>query len=602
MNTKEGMLLGVCFYDTEFYGNLFLGTISWPPDIINLMLKKIFGALFLISTIFLLLVIRASAQHCPETDYDCQIAEIQKAIDSISEAHETNKKELASLRKKVANIRLQIRTTSAKLDALEKDIEKREEDQLLREELLKEKAWHYYVTLRQFDPFLSLFMSNSISSFMLQLSIRRKIIDKDKEAILQIAREISQLKKDKATLEKSRKSLESARQSLEKKAEFLAEEVAKVEVYIAKLTAKQQELLAKKFASLNLPISLGGGPLYCVDDRKIDPGFSPGFAFFTFGIPHRVGMNQYGAYGRAKAGQNHEQILRAYFDNVQFETRPNINITVEGYGTMPLETYLLGIYEMPENWPMEALKAQAIAARSYALAYTNNGSRPICTTQQCQVYKRPHKTGNWKGAVEETRGKVMVSGGQVITAWYASTAGGYTFTNSDVWGGSYKNWTKRLRDTSGEISSFSDLLTKAYDKDSPCFYAAQGWREEYKKSAWLKPEEVADIANVWRLAQKDPGTQAHLAQTDKPNPDGVETWGLDRVKQELRNRGVTPLNTVSDVYVSGWDTNLGRTTSVTVVGDTGTWVINGDEFREFFNLRAPSNIQIVGPLYNVEKR
>ena len=59
---------------------------------------------------------------------------------------------------------------------------------------------------------------------------------------------------------------------------------------------------------------------------------------------------------------------------------------------MSLEKYLLGIYEMPESWPMEALKAQVIAARSYALAYTNNGSGEICATESCQVYHQPEKT------------------------------------------------------------------------------------------------------------------------------------------------------------------------------------------------------------------
>ena len=71
-------------------------------------------------------------------------------------------------------------------------------------------------------------------------------------------------------------------------------------------------------------------------------------------------------------------------------------------------------------------------------------------------------------AVKETAGKTMVSSGQPITAWYASTAGGYTFTNADVWGGSARLWTKRLRDTNGDVGSFGDLQSKAYDKDSPC--------------------------------------------------------------------------------------------------------------------------------------
>jgi len=409
-----------------------------------------------------------------------------------------------------------------------------------------------------------------------------------------------QLKNDKENLEKNQVSLASAKKELDGRVGFLGKEVAKVESYIASLSAKQEQFLAQKLGSLNLPTSLGAGPLYCTDDRNLNPGFSPAFAFYTYGIPHRVGMNQYGAYGRANAGQTHEQILQAYFANFNFETKPDINITVEGYSSMSLETYLLGIYEMPESWPLEALKAQAIAARSYALSYTNNGSKSICTSQSCQVYKQPPKSGNWKTAVEQTAGKVMVSGGQPITAWYASTAGGYTFGSGDV-GWNSTSWTKRLRDTTGGVGSFSDLQSLAYDKDSPCFYAAQGWRNEYGKSAWLKSEEVADIANVILLSRADSSTNEHLYQTDKPHPYGGEVWNEGRVKTELSSRGITPFNSVSGVSISA-DFGIGQTTNITVSGDAGSQTFSRDEFKGFLNLRAPANIQIVGPLFNVEKK
>ena len=310
-------------------------------------------------------------------------------------------------------------------------------------------------------------------------------------------------------------------------------------------------------------------------------------------------MNQYGAYGRSKVGQDYRAILNAYFNSISFEAgKENIQIQVQGQGSMPLDEYLLGIYEMPESWPLEALKAQAVAARSYALAYTDNGAKEICTTQACQVWKPEKKTGAWKTAVEATRGEIMVSGGQTVTGWYSSTDGGYTFYNSDVWGGSQRPWTKRMRDTSGDVGGFGDLNERAYDKESPCFYAAQGWRNEYGKSAWLKGEEVADIANVILLARADSSVRAHLYQVDKPNPEGTDTWDAARVRQELSSRGVTPLSGGAGSVAIGADFGEGRTTQVTVDGVAFT----GSEFKDWFNLRAPANIQIVGPLYNVERR
>ncbi len=255
---------------------------------------------------------------------------------------------------------------------------------------------------------------------------------------------------------------------------------------------------------------------------------------------------------------------------------------------------------MPGDWPIEALKAQVVAARSYALAYTNNGANEICTTQACQVYKGGNKGGNWENAVKSTSGEVMVSNGEVVKAWYASTFGGYEFTSGDVWG-SNKSYTKRMRDANGDVNNFSDLSGRAYDRESPCFYAAQGFRSEFSRSAWLKESETADIVNILLLAKKDSETQKHLSQPDKPNPDGTDTWDSERVKQELRNRGVNPYNSISEISID-WDKGLGKTNSIAISGDAGKNSFDGDEFKSFFNLRAPANIQIVGPLYNIERK
>ncbi|HLD24726.1 MAG TPA: SpoIID/LytB domain-containing protein [Patescibacteria group bacterium] len=459
-----------------------------------------------------------------------------------------------------------------------------------------------------YNPLLPFLTSTNVGSILRAFTYQHVVIDEDKKLIAQTAVSIRDLQSRKAQLEKERTTLAGLKADLDRRAASVRKLVGEASAYqtklsgiIASLSAKQQSFLAAKLSGLNLPSSLGAGPLYCTDDRNLSPGFSPAFAFFTFGIPHRVGMNQYGALGRARAGQNHEQILQAYFSSFSFEER-SADIDVQGYGRMPLETYLLGIYEMPGDWPIEALKAQVIAARSYALSYTDNGAKSICTTQSCQVYKGGNKGGAWEEAVKATAKKTMISGGQPVTAWYSSTDGGYTFYNNDVWGGSQRPWTKRMRDTNGDVGSFADLLSRGYDRDSPCFYAAQGFRSEYGKSAWLKSEEVADIANVIQLVKRDGGTREHLYQPDKPNPAGTDTWDRDRVKVELKSRGGTPLTSVSSVSISGVDWGLGRTTGVTISGDGGSVTFDGVEFKDFFNLRAPANIQIVGPLFNVERK
>lgn len=543
----------------------------------------------------------------PLEDLQNQIDELTRQREQSIAATKPLESELNRLKQRLESINAGINKAKDELRALEVNIAGREQEFSVQYALLSERVLSYYKATRAPSGFLVMFSGGPSGNLVRDLFYRGVAVDRDKDIIAQISLDLIQLEKDKQKVEADRQALAVLQAKVDKEAEFFAGEIAGAKAYqqqlsqkIASLTAQQQSILNQRLAGLNLPQSLGAGPLYCTDDRTRDPGFSPAFAWFTYGIPHRVGLNQYGALGRAKAGQNHEQILQAYFANFSFENR-SADIDVIGYGRMPLETYLLGIYEMPGDWPAAALQAQVVAARSYALAYTDNGVKPICTTQACQVYKGGNKGGAWEEAVKATAGKVMISGGQVVTAWYSSTDGGYTFFNSDVWGGSTRPWTKRLLDAAAGVSNFNELNERAYDKDSPCFYSAQGWRGEFANSAWLKSSEVADIVNVLLLVKADSGTADHLYQIDKPHPYGGEIWNEDRVKQELRSRQITPFNQVSSISV-GADFGAGQTTSIGISGDGGSQSFSGSEWKNYFNLRAPANIQIVGPLYNVERK
>ena len=570
--------------------------------------KKVFRSKFLVYSLIVFFLFTVTCNLSPV--YADEIEDLQKQIDELNKQRELSVKatkplegQLDSLKRQLAQIQAQLNTLSANIQKKQTELDLREEKLVELTAIFNERVAQDYKNGYTYTSLGFIFGQSRLSDKLYHL----KTISENREIIKNISSEIINVLVDKDKLEKDKVRMASLQAEVDKNAKFIGGEVNKAKAFqaelsskIAQLSARQQQIISQRQASLNLPTSLGAGPLFCTDDRKLDPGFRPAFAFFSFGIPHRVGMNQYGALGRAQGGQNHEDILRAYFQDFSFEQKSNINLSVQGHGSMPIETYLLGIYEMPESWPIEALKAQAIAARSYALSYTNNGSKEICTTQACQVYKGGNKGGNWEQAVKQTEGKTMVSGGNPVSAWYSSTDGGYTFSSSDV-GWSSRSFTKRVRDTQGDISSFSDLFSKAYDKDSPCFYSAQGFRSQYAKSAWLKSEEVADIVNVIMLTKKDSGVSSHTYQPDKPNPEGQDTWDEGRVKQELKNRGGTPFNSISSISVSA-DFSSGMVTSITISGDGGSETFNGSEFKNFFNLRAPANIQIVGPLFNIETK
>ncbi len=450
-----------------------------------------------------------------------------------------------------------------------------------------------------FSPLLIFLSSKDAQDATKIIAYQKKGQDEDKEIITTIALKIIDLEERKKALEEEQVRLASIKKQVDTQKADVQKLVDGARAYqatltsqIAELSAKQQAILSQRLAGLKIPRSAGTSARGCSDDRSVDPGFSPRIAFFTYGAPHRNGMNQYGAWGRAKDGQNEEAILAAYYPNMTLKKDydQGVQINVDGYGTFSIEDYVKRIYEVPDSWTdnnLAVLKAQAVAARTYALNSAQRNGH-ICTTEACQVFKPDPKGGNWEQAVNATAGWVLMDGGNPGFTQYASTHGGY-IQNLGKFDGKV-----------GTPTSFAEWNDRAYDKESPWFYCDWGARPEYNKTAWLKPSEVADIVNVILLGRADSSAGKHLYQPDKPNPEGTDTWNEDRVRQELQNKGITPFTSVSDISVSP-DFGGGKTSSISVSGNTQQ-SFSGDEFKNWFNLRAPANLQIVGPLYNVEKQ
>lgn len=104
-----------------------------------------------------------------------------------------------------------------------------------------------------------------------------------------------------------------------------------------------------------------------------------------------------------------------------------------------LEDYLLSVVptEMPANWNGEALKAQAIAARSYALANIGKHSKEgfdVKATTEDQVYSGIlSENATTNSAVAATKGLVMKHRNQIVSAFFHSSAGGFTDLSDNVW-------------------------------------------------------------------------------------------------------------------------------------------------------------------------
>lgn len=99
---------------------------------------------------------------------------------------------------------------------------------------------------------------------------------------------------------------------------------------------------------------------------------------------------------------------------------------------LAMEDYLRGVVpnESPSSWEADALKAQAVAARSYA--YQSSGDL-YCTTRS-QVYRGfDYEAATTNNAVAATNGQVVVSGSTVVSTYFSSSSGGHTASIQDVW-------------------------------------------------------------------------------------------------------------------------------------------------------------------------
>ncbi len=534
-------------------------------------------------------------------DVNNELAKLQKDLNASLNATKPLESDLNRIRTQLAAIKGRLTSIEKDISQKELQIAKAEKVLVRQKEVIDLRINAHYKNIKKAEgSVLQLIVAENLSTSLQLYFYQKKAADNDKEAILRTVLYIKNIDdlKEKLTSEKSR--LSDAKKEVDKQSTFLSEEVGKAKKYqseltgkIAQLSAKQQSLINQKLASLGIPRSAGSsGGGRCSSDltNGKNPGFSPAIGFFTYGAPHRNGLNQYGAYARAKAGQNEDQILSEYYP--QFALKKDYDqgatVNVDGHGTFTIEDYVKRIWEVPNSWGddggMAALKAQAVAARTYALNSMQRNGR-ICTTEACQVFRPEPKGGNWDVAVEATKGWVLMDGGNPGFTQYASTHGGYILNLGKFDG------------AGGTPTSFSELNERAYDKASPWFYCNWGSRSQYGGTAWMKGEEVADIANVILLARYSDVDKEHLYQVDKPNPAGKETWDANKVISELRARGGSPVGDGLNTSVSV-DFGSGKTTSINVGGTS----FSASEFKDWFNLRAPANIQIVGPLYNVEKK
>ena len=217
--------------------------------------------------------------------------------------------------------------------------------------------------------------------------------------------------------------------------------------------------------------------------------------------------------------------------------------TLNVMNELPLETYLRGVVpaEMPSSWPMEALNAQSIAARSYAARRLRPGVSYFDVTDDTssQVYLgREGEKSSTNAAITATKGIVLMSGAAIANAMFHSAGGGATEHNENVY----------VSATGKKVAGAVSYLRGSPDR------VPDG-----------TPYDAASPYATWSTAAYSRSRLSTMFAGDSRTNVGTLT-ALD-----LRRRGVS-----------------GRLISVTLIGSLGTKTVSGNVFRSVFNARRPA--------------
>ncbi|HYE80764.1 MAG TPA: SpoIID/LytB domain-containing protein [Clostridia bacterium] len=129
---------------------------------------------------------------------------------------------------------------------------------------------------------------------------------------------------------------------------------------------------------------------------------------------------------------------KKYRGSITMQSMPESDVTL--VNELSFDQYLYSVVpsEMPKDWHIEALKAQAVASRNYALATMgrhNGFGFDLCSTEHCQAYNGLEKEcSSAIEAVNATKGKIITYNGDLVTTYYHSTSGGHTEDSENLWG------------------------------------------------------------------------------------------------------------------------------------------------------------------------
>lgn len=276
------------------------------------------------------------------------------------------------------------------------------------------------------------------------------------------------------------------------------------------------------------------------------------------------------------------------------------------YNELPYEQYLYGVVpaEVPSSWHMEALKAQAVAARNYGILnigkHTVDGF-DVCNGQHCQAYRGlSHENARTNQAVDETIGKLVLHNDKLIPTYFHSSSGGRTENSENIWttalpyiravddkfglGSPHDNWTKKLSKNDIKAKLLANNIDVGEIIDIVPLEVSENGRvtsleiRGTKGNTNLAKEKIrsvigsSEIRSIWYTLTTDADIFIKDSSDLKPKIDraaslyvvsakGVQKLSTANNKVFIKDQNtMTSVNTIPEYYVftgKGWGHGLG---------------------------------------------
>ncbi|MCQ2481139.1 MAG: peptidoglycan DD-metalloendopeptidase family protein [Clostridia bacterium] len=195
-----------------------------------------------------------------------------------------------------------------------------------------------------------------------------------------------------------------------------------------------------------------------------DGGFKGTFTFTTYGWGHGVGMSQEGAIAMAKDGKSFKEILLHYYPGTEISVDSSTPATVTKNGNnVPILEYLCKtvMQEIGDGAPMEALKAQAVAAYTYGKKYGYGSGQAYNSSFKysgTNVEKACMAVLGMTAATDTPKAMYVTYKGETAETFYFDSAAGKTTSCKAAWGGDEPDYLK------GGVTSPEDINKVKYTK------------------------------------------------------------------------------------------------------------------------------------------